>query len=135
MAKKKQTVVAEVKLPVDPTDAGEVEVVSVRRVPPAGRDTSGDGYLLLGLVAGAVVGAVVGLFLAPERGADTRQQLTRILREEEPRQQLLGKVRGVTAPEALDPVAQVTQYQAPPVRETASPPYSAPPSTAASTAQ
>src|SRR6476661_50917 len=118
---KKQKAVAEVVLPADPT--GDVEVVAVRPLPP-GRDTSGDGYLLFGLMAGAVLGAVAGLFLAPHRGDETRQQLTRVLREEEPRQQLLGKMRRAT-PEALDPLAQVEQYQAPPVREPAPAPYSA----------
>lgn len=117
---KKHKAVAEVVLPADPAE--DVEVVAVRPLPP-GRDASGDGYLLFGLVAGAVLGAVAGLFLAPQRGDDTRQQLTRVLREEEPRQELLGKMRRAT-PEALDPLAQVEQYQAPPVREAA--PYSAP---------
>jgi hypothetical protein len=138
MAKTKQQAVVDVVLPVTPDGepAGEAQVIAVRSTaPPVVRDTSGDGALLLGLVAGAVVGAVVGLFLAPQRGDETRQQLTRVLREEEPRQQLLDKVRGGTAPveEALDPVAQVAQYQAAPVRDTAPPPYTAPDATVAGT--
>ena len=54
----KKRVVAEPLAEEDILAGSEVEVVRV--VGPAPRQKGGDGYLLLGLLAGAVYGAVTG---------------------------------------------------------------------------
>ncbi len=107
--------------------------------PPAPAD-SGLEYLLAGLLVGAAIGAAVGLFMAPRRGEDTRRQLL---------SRLPGNLGGAAddwqdatdqvadtadvpvpvpsgvSPAALDPVAQVAQYQTPPVGDSAPAPYTA----------
>jgi len=94
------------------------------------------GYLIAGLLLGTVIGAAVGLFLAPRSGEEIRQQLKSRLpgglgeAVEDHAEAAKEAVKNVVpapsnaTPAALDPVAQVTQYQAPPVRTTAPAPYS-----------
>jgi hypothetical protein len=93
------------------TTASAIEVV---RVAPATPRRTGDGYALLGLLAGAVCGAVAGLLLAPRKGNNAVEQL-------------LGKVGMTATPsttpaEAQDAVAQIMQYSAPGADENARPP-------------
>jgi hypothetical protein len=117
--------------------------------PPVREDT-GEAYMLAGLVLGAALGAVVGLFLAPRSGDETRRQVLGRLPgnvgdtfadvQRQIRQRLPGQAADTAAepgaagsdaapvnapPGALDPVAQVTQYEAPPVRTDAPAPYHA----------
>jgi hypothetical protein len=115
----------------------------VLTVAPAPAEDDGAGYLIAGLVLGTLLGAAVGLFLAPRSGEETRRTLLNRLPgslgepAEEPAGELpAANTEAVPTPTnatsaALDPVAQVEQYQEPPARETA-PPYtagqSAPPS-------
>jgi len=108
--------------------------VVLRAAPPP--DDSDAGYLIAGLLLGAVLGAAVGLFLAPRSGEEIRQQLKSRLpgglgeAVEDHAEAAKEAVKNVVpapsnaTPAALDPVAQVTQYQAPPVRTTAPAPYS-----------
>jgi len=112
----------------------------VMLVTPPAQAESGAEYLLAGLVVGAVVGAAVGLFMAPRRGEDTRRQLLSRLpgnlgeaadNWSEDAGAVVDKVASAVptptqaTPAALDPVAQVAQYQTPPVRDTAPAPYTA----------
>ena len=112
----------------------------VMLVAPPAQAESGAEYLLAGLLVGAVIGAAVGLFLAPRRGEDTRRQLLSHLPgklgeaadtghdEAEKATETVAQAMPVPSqatPAALDPVAQVTQYQAPPVRDNAPAPYTA----------
>jgi len=140
----KQTTARVVSRPV----ALDVEDVDSDRyvmlvTPPAPAE-SGAEYLLAGLLVGAMVGAAVGLFMAPRRGEETRRQLLSRLPGnlgeaadtwQDDAQAVVDTVADKVAsavpapnqatPAALDPVAQVTQYQAPPERSTAPAPYTA----------
>lgn len=98
----------------------------VMLAPPPPQD-SGTGVLLAGMLVGAVIGAAVGLFLAPRSGEETRWQVARRLPGglgEAIADQAEAATETVkhsapppsnATPAALDPVAQVAQYQAPPV--------------------
>jgi len=112
----------------------------VMLVAPPAQAESGAEYLLAGLLVGAVIGAAVGLFMAPRRGDDTRRQLLSRLpgnlgaaadtwpdEAAQAAEEVIQKVPmpSQASPAALDPVAQVTQYQDPPVRTTAPAPYTA----------
>jgi len=114
----------------------------VMLVAPPAQAESGAEYVLAGLLVGAVVGAVVGLFMAPRQGEETRRQLLSRLpgslgetadtghdEADQVAEQVTQKVPvpSQASPAALDPVAQVAQYQAPPVRDTAPAPYTAGP--------
>lgn len=115
-------------------------VVMVAPPPPA---DSGTGYLIAGLVLGTVLGAAVGLFLAPRSGEETRRQLQARLpgglgeAVVESATAATAAVQNVVpspsnaTPAALDPVAQVTQYQAAPVQTDAPAPQSTDSTTAA----
>ncbi len=116
---------------------GDSERYVMLAAPPAQAE-SGAEYLLAGLLVGAVIGAAVGLFMAPRRGEDTRRQLLSRLpgnlgdaagTGHDAAEQVTQKVLmpSQATPAALDPVAQVAQYQAPPVRDTAPAPYTAGP--------
>jgi hypothetical protein len=119
--------------------------------PPPAAEDSGDAYLLAGLLVGAALGAVVGLFMAPRSGEETRRQITDRLPGnagetlQATRRQVLRRLPGgagetpataegtgpasppalIKTPAALDPLAQVTHYAAPPVRTDAPAPYHA----------
>jgi len=112
----------------------------VMLVTPPAQAEGGAEYLLAGLLVGAVIGAAVGLFMAPRRGEDTRRQLLSRLpgnlgeaadtwhdEAGQAAEEVIQKVPvpSQASPAALDPVAQVTQYQDPPVRATAPAPYTA----------
>ena len=117
----KKRVVAE---PVDPEAEAPVpgEVDVVRIIAPAPRQRGGDGYLLLGLLAGAVYGAVTGLLRAPRQGEATRRQLLGGADAEPARSQ--------PPPGAEDAVAQVLQYSTPTAAESAGPGAATPPPSA-----
>jgi len=114
----------------------------VLAAPPPPQD-SGAGYLIAGLLIGTVVGAAVGLFLAPRSGDETRQQVRARLpggvgvAVEEEAAAVQAAVQDTVpppsnaTPAALDPVAQVEQYGAAPVRTDAPAPYSTEGTTAA----
>lgn len=131
----------------DGEDRADDRYLVVVAAPPTPAD-NGEGYLLAGLVLGAALGAVVGLFLAPRSGEETRRQVLRRLPQnmgdtlagmpQQVRRRLPGQPAdsGAAAsgdqplvppanapPGALDPVAQVAQYEAPPVRTDAPAPY------------
>lgn len=117
--------------------------------PPPAAEDGGEAYLLAGLLVGAALGAVVGLFMAPRSGEETRKQIMDRLPGnagetlQATRRQVLRRLPGGagetpappegtgsagppalnTTPAALDPLAQVTQYEAPPVRTDAPAPY------------
>ncbi|MDE6190086.1 MAG: YtxH domain-containing protein [Muribaculum sp.] len=38
-------------------------------------------HIILSVIGGAVAGAAIGLLLAPEKGEDTRKQITKFLKE------------------------------------------------------
>jgi len=118
--------------PVDLGDGADDRYVVMVAPPPAEDD--GLGYVLAGLVLGTVLGAAVGLFLAPRSGTETRSALQRHLPgglgvapaaqpDDEAAPDLrVGPVPSQATPAALDPVAQVAQYQTPPPGD-AAPPY------------
>jgi hypothetical protein len=105
MSKRAVTVAADETFPAETT----TEVVYITQ--PAAR-RSGDGYALLGLLAGAVCGAVAGLLLAPRSGDQLRKQL----------RGATGAGAGPNVPAAAqDAVAQIRQYTAPPADDSVRP--------------
>jgi hypothetical protein len=105
---KKRVVAAPAEITEETLAGSEVEVVRVEA--PAPRRKGGDGYLLLGLLAGAAYGAVAGLLRAPRKGEETRQQF-------------LGgggaSQAAAPAPAAREAMAQVLQYTTPTAAESA----------------
>jgi hypothetical protein len=151
MAKRAKESAASRRMNLDLEDADERDEdrYLVVVAPPPTAEGGGEAYLLAGLLVGAALGAVVGLFLAPRSGEETRKQLVDRLPGnagetlQATRRQVLRRLPGGagetpatpeeagpagppalnTTPAALDPVAQVTQYEAPPVRTDAPAPY------------
>lgn len=128
MAKSAPPLVVRRRVDLDELDGNVDDRYVVMAAPPP-PDEGGAVYLIAGLLVGAVIGAAVGLVLAPRSGEATRQQLLNRLPGglgEAVAEEAAAAVAAVeqAAPPlspsnataaGLDPVAQVTQYQAPPV--------------------
>lgn len=135
MAKPDATPVVRRRVALDLAEGDAADRYVVLAAPPVKQADDETGYLLAGLLLGAALGAAVGLFLAPRSGEETRQAIKSRLplvgegaaedAEAAPGSEPSAIPAPTNAPAgALDPVAQVAQYQTPPVAATP-PPYTA----------